>query len=366
MACGQTHTKLVEESTDLNLKVICISCDTKGRETNASVYCVECNKYVCETCSNREHVDTSDEHFMVSRKDFLINESQDKSEDVACDEHPGLVVDMVCVSPHNQVGCNLCMQIHHSGCQLRYITHHMKAINFKSGTHLKEMEAKLASTVDELQAEMTRRMEVKNNVERQKQEARQTIAKTARQLGRMMDDLERRTMEALTMTYENMDNELAQEGLTIEDLIEKIEALERARDANPCEETELALQEAIDQAEKMINENEGGERTLEFIPDTSILDTIRSCDTLLTAHVTGLERQLEDRTALGTIQERTVLAPEEGSVQDRGDRAALASVQERIEATSEEGSAHGIDNDAPMESVKEQTAAPSEEGPSTA
>ncbi|XP_052246262.1 uncharacterized protein LOC127855010 isoform X2 [Dreissena polymorpha] len=153
------------------------------------------------------------------------------------------------------------------------------------------LQAHLTQTLNSLKEHIDATEARKNQFMEQREQARASVQEMRRRLDRMLDDLERRTVAELEMKRDNMHNVLAEESMTIDQQAEKLRNLVDKYDGgNSVSDPDTATKEFTD-AEKETNEllerlQGRPMEQLAFVPDTGILDTLRSFERLMTARVT--------------------------------------------------------------------------------
>ncbi|XP_045212891.2 uncharacterized protein LOC123563859 isoform X2 [Mercenaria mercenaria] len=117
MAEGGDHHS-IQDGSDAYVAFTCTPCSEEGTSEEAVKYCLECDEYLCTTCTKyHRKVKTSRDHKLVDRE-----EGKNKPKvatvttKIKCRQHPDRDIEMYC-GTHDMVYCLLCIATEHRTCK---------------------------------------------------------------------------------------------------------------------------------------------------------------------------------------------------------------------------------------------------------
>ncbi|XP_053388955.1 uncharacterized protein LOC128551997 [Mercenaria mercenaria] len=114
MAEGGDFTS-IKDGSDADFELVCTPCGEDEIREEAVKFCVECNQYLCTTCSRCHRRNTaSKSHKLLDRED--ANDASMVAMTTKCRYHPDRDIEMFC-GTHDMVYCAKCIATEHRACE---------------------------------------------------------------------------------------------------------------------------------------------------------------------------------------------------------------------------------------------------------
>ncbi|KAL4230680.1 hypothetical protein ACF0H5_011056 [Mactra antiquata] len=296
----------VNKTSDEIFDFICTTCDGNGEIVEAVKYCVECQGYCCQACTNIHKT------FPVLKTHNLLDASRGNQASnqppslpefptERCSIHQGKILDLFCLD-HDDIVCYSCVATDHKDCpkQSIYSIPDMIGKLFKMNEG-KQIQNRLRDIIDSMTAlgEST-----DDKLEVLKVAKEESIEKVL-SFQKALEVIFRRAAEASTneieTRYKELESEILQDKLSIEsvtgNLLESEEKLKKAEGNRAqhyvCSKlAEKTIKGTLAFEEKLRNDDH---KNLTFTPSQPLMDYVNSLQSIGTVVVTSEKKQNRHR-----------------------------------------------------------------------
>ncbi|XP_052815205.1 uncharacterized protein LOC128242174 isoform X1 [Mya arenaria] len=219
------HTKSFKDSmsmaSDLIHDFVCSPCQEDKLNTEAKYFCGDCSKYYCDKCLTF-HSKIHKQHTVLGRKDVDKWLGQGDAL-ISCDLHPQEVIKLLC-EDHAEMCCHLCVSLNHRMCRsISLISDLAKGIYKKADyMQLPSMVAKVTTSLNQVKEVR------KKNQGSLKTSCKSMLTKITdlrKSLNRLLDELEKKTVEQMDSVLADLDNTLQKDIDSCTSIHDRLKAL---------------------------------------------------------------------------------------------------------------------------------------------
>ncbi|XP_053399994.1 E3 ubiquitin-protein ligase TRIM33-like [Mercenaria mercenaria] len=178
----------IQDGSDADIAFSCTPCSEEGTREEAIKYCLECDEYLCTTCT-KYHL-----KMKISRDHKLVEKEKGKHEQkiakttakIKCRQHPDRDIEMYC-GTHDMVYCLMCIATEHRSCG------DVTSLTDAAGSDFQQIEA------DRLQEEYESLKEVLRISEKKKKENLVSVEETRKTIEKRLQEIEEALVEHIKM-----------------------------------------------------------------------------------------------------------------------------------------------------------------------
>ncbi|KAL4223500.1 hypothetical protein ACF0H5_016971 [Mactra antiquata] len=295
---GQSEDKMSDEIFNF----ICTTCDGKGKIVEAVKYCVECQGYCCETCTDIHKT------FPVLKTHNLLDASQGNQASnqppslpefptERCSIHQGKILDLICLD-HDDIVCGTCVATDHKNCPKKSI----HSIPEMIGKLFKMNECKhIQSRLRDIIVSMITLGESKDIKLEALKDAKEKSIEKVQSFQKALEAIIRKAAKASTdeieTRYKELVSEILQDKLSIEsvtgNLLESEEKLKKAEGNRAqhyvCSKlAEKTMKGTLAFEEELRNDVN---KKLTFTPSQPLMDYVNRLQSIGTVDVTSEKKQ---------------------------------------------------------------------------
>ena len=244
----------------------CTLCIIQQTDTEASVFCIECQALLCGSCTEyHKQLDLTKSHKLVDKLEDEMGKDVPGYPSLGCQHHAGKDIDRYCPK-HEDIGCRKCMEQTHKSCK-RIVQIPKTAEEIATTKEMTRVKDDMKTIKKTLEAIRSRRRDDKTRLDSERQNILSTIEDLKQRVTRIVERVE-------STSKQNCEN-------NYNDCVKKVDA-----DLHTCGE----LLKVIEIMSTSINEEQ--ENTLLFLEMKKAKQAIAMGVTLLNSivHNVGTER----------------------------------------------------------------------------
>ncbi|XP_045183806.2 uncharacterized protein LOC123542172 [Mercenaria mercenaria] len=209
MASGGLHVHTSDEIFDFT----CSPCAEQNKNREAVRYCVECQDYYCQSCTDMHKMFPAMRgHKLLNKADFNSSSHQPSLPPVPterCNNHKTKLIDMYC-RDHDEVCCTSCVAENHRSCDsVTSITDVIKKSGASKGTDALMQELNTLINVC-LEIKTTKETDL-SEIDLAKEVALDEMKKHRKELDTLLDELENASKTKIENEHKNLSDESAEE-----------------------------------------------------------------------------------------------------------------------------------------------------------
>ncbi|XP_045199766.2 uncharacterized protein LOC123554016 [Mercenaria mercenaria] len=224
MASGEAVDQNVDESSDSIHDFPCKPCSDDGKNIEGVNFCAECQTYFCQACIVH-HNKCFKTHTLYNKSGIKSGkiQYQQQSGGLACDKHPGNLIQMYC-GEHDDVCCAVCIAVDHRLCNSAdYIPKLAKEI--LNGRDRKGAKTSLEEMKEKLHAVKSSKLEQITEVSKEKEDLLIEIGKLKERIIARIEEIEQTSVKQVQDKHKGIVDKIKTD-------IDAIDAKLRAIDGN--------------------------------------------------------------------------------------------------------------------------------------
>ncbi|XP_053396828.1 uncharacterized protein LOC128556287 [Mercenaria mercenaria] len=299
-----------EYTSDEIFNFKCSSCLANNRKREAVKFCVECQGYCCQSCTDIIHM------MPALKGHTLLDNSNYKSSSLhaglpavpteRCSTHETKVVDMYCGS-HDEVGCTTCMVLKHRSCADVQFIPDIVDSKFQTAD-VDKIHQLLQDLKMMMEKIMKSRQRLIEDLKKSKTEVVMTIKDFRKEMETILEQLEKESIKELEMKFIEEESKLLEEKKKAETELDGLK--EAVNDLKESEGNKAQQFVSMKMSLKSIAKTEDASRSLQtsvnadisFIFDPAILGCLQQLKTFGSVRHDSATDLLSPRTTFYSVK----------------------------------------------------------------